>query len=154
MDTDFDTVVVALDPDVSDVAAERLLATAIEVAGPADATVVLAYVLSGEQFIDTAKRLGHPDASRDDIDDVLADHERLRSLAETLAAHGVAHEIRGAVGVVAEEVVAIAGDVDADRVLVAGRPRSPTGKAVFGSTAQSVILNAPCPVTYVAADGQ
>ncbi|GGL25108.1 universal stress protein UspA [Halarchaeum grantii] len=152
MDTDLDTVVIALGPDVSDAAADRLVETAMQVAGPTDATVVLAYVFSGEQFIDAAKRLGHPDASREDVDDVLADHETVERLGATLADHGITYAVRGAVGKVAEEVVAIADDVTAGRVIVSGRPRSPTGKAVFGSTAQSVILDASCPVTYVAVE--
>ena len=43
-------------------------------------------------------------------------------------------------------------DVAADLVIVGGRRRSPTGKAVFGSTAQEVMLEAPCPVMFVRSD--
>jgi nucleotide-binding universal stress UspA family protein len=61
-------------------------------------------------------------------------------------------EIRGAVGKRGEEIVALAEDIDADLVIVGGSKRSPAGKAVFGSTAQKVMLDSPCPVTYVRAD--
>jgi len=47
------------------------------------------------------------------------------------------------------EILDYLDDHDVDQVVVGGRRRSPTGKAVFGSTAQKVTLNAPCPVTIV-----
>ena len=56
-----------------------------------------------------------------------------------------------AVGPHGESIVDAAGDIDAGMVFVGGRKRSPTGKAVFGSTAQEVLLNAPAPVTFVRA---
>lgn len=52
------------------------------------------------------------------------------------------------------EGVALAEEIDADLVVIGGRRRSPTGKAVFGSIAQEVLLNAPCPVTFVRGDQQ
>ncbi|PSP66736.1 universal stress protein, partial [Halobacteriales archaeon QH_6_68_27] len=45
--------------------------------------------------------------------------------------------------------VGLAAETDADLVVVGGRKRSPAGKAVFGSTAQEVMLESPCPVTFV-----
>jgi nucleotide-binding universal stress UspA family protein len=64
----------------------------------------------------------------------------------------VDYEIRGAVGDYSEQVVSVAEALEADLVLVGGRKRSPTGKAVFGSVAQEILLSAPCPVTFVRAD--
>ena len=48
-----------------------------------------------------------------------------------------------------DEIIDYLDDHDIDQVVIGGRRRSPTGKAVFGSTAQKVTLNAPCPVTIV-----
>lgn len=46
-------------------------------------------------------------------------------------------------------IVAVAEERDCDHVFVAGRHRSPTGKAIFGDTAQAVLLNFPGPVTVL-----
>ncbi|GAA0298917.1 universal stress protein [Halarchaeum salinum] len=151
MESTLDTVLVALSPEITDENADRLLDAAMQVAGPADATVVLTYVVSGEEFLDAAERLGHEGASRDDADEVLADHETVTHLGARLDERGIDYVVHGAVGQVAEEVIAAAEAEGADQVFVSGRPRSPTGKAVFGSTAQDIILDSPCPVTYVAA---
>jgi nucleotide-binding universal stress UspA family protein len=41
----------------------------------------------------------------------------------------------------ATTILDVAEDRDCDHVFIAGRQRSPTGKAIFGDVAQSVILN-------------
>jgi nucleotide-binding universal stress UspA family protein len=59
---------------------------------------------------------------------------------------GVAVELREGSGDPAESILDTAEDIDADAICVAGRKRSPTGKALFGSVSQSVILNTELPV--------
>lgn len=56
---------------------------------------------------------------------------------------------KGRVGDPATEIVEEASRIDARYLVVGGRKRSPTGKAIFGSVAQSVILNAERPVMTV-----
>ena len=85
-------------------------------------------------------------------DDVAARHATILALRDALDAATVPYEIRGSVGNYGSSIVDLAREVDADRVVVGGRRRSPTGKAVFGSTAQKVLLSAPCPVTFVRRD--
>lgn len=58
----------------------------------------------------------------------------------------------GRTGDPAKEIVSTAETLDARFVVIAGRKRSPAGKAVFGSTTQAVILNADRPVVTVMAD--
>lgn len=41
----------------------------------------------------------------------------------------------------ADAILEVAGDRNCDYVFLLGRRRSPTGKAIFGDTAQAVILN-------------
>jgi len=48
-----------------------------------------------------------------------------------------------------EDLVNHAKDKDIDEIIIGVRRRSKVGKLVFGSTAQYVILEAPCPVVAV-----
>ena len=48
-----------------------------------------------------------------------------------------------------EDLVRIAKEQDVGEIIVGVKRRSKVGKLVFGSTAQYVILNAPCPVATV-----
>lgn len=49
----------------------------------------------------------------------------------------------------AEELVEVADDVDANLIVVGGRKRTPTGKVLFGSVTQGVILSTERPVLVV-----
>jgi nucleotide-binding universal stress UspA family protein len=132
---------------------DRLAETAIEVAAPAGATVVLAHVFTREEYADSLDTLEFDtEADEVSVDEVAARHSTIRELVEKLEAADVAYEIRGGLGPHGETIVELAEEEAADRVVVGGRRRSPTGKAVFGSTAQEVLLNAPCPVTFVRAE--
>lgn len=58
----------------------------------------------------------------------------------------------GRVGHPLEEVLAAAEEADARYIIVGGRQRSPVGKAVFGSTTQSILLRADRPMMTVRLD--
>ncbi|HCY84304.1 MAG TPA: universal stress protein [Desulfobacteraceae bacterium] len=48
-----------------------------------------------------------------------------------------------------EDIVAFAREKGVDEILIGVKSRSKVGKLLFGSTAQAVILTAPCPVVTV-----
>lgn len=87
------------------------------------------------------------------VDERYADDAQLAALGATLAASGVEHEIvrpiRGREA--SEEILDVVHERRADLVVVGLRRRSPVGKLLLGSTAQRVLLDAPCPVLAVKA---
>lgn len=52
----------------------------------------------------------------------------------------------GRIGNVGGEIVSVANKLDPRFLVISGRRQSPAGKAVFGNTAQQILLNADCPV--------
>lgn len=81
--------------------------------------------------------------------------EFARDVAER-ASEGIggAHEAVGLVGNPTDEIVGYAEAVDARFIVVGPRRRSPTGKAVFGSVVQSIILHADRPVVSAVETGE
>ncbi|WP_293027871.1 universal stress protein [Natronococcus sp.] len=136
---------------------DALVSHAIDVAEPADATVVVAHVVGSDEYGDDVQ--SYPDAvaqigfdvqSRDlPAEKVARETQPVGEIVDRLEEAGIDVEIRASVGNRQSEILRIAEESDADNIVVGGRKRSPAGKAVFGSTAQKIMLNAPCPVTYV-----
>lgn len=61
-------------------------------------------------------------------------------------------EARGRVGDVSTEILSTAETIEPRFLVISGRRRSPTGKAIFGNTAQQILLNAECPVVSKLSD--
>jgi nucleotide-binding universal stress UspA family protein len=51
----------------------------------------------------------------------------------------------------AEDLLKVAEEVSAELIIIGLRRRSPVGKLILGSTAQRILLDAPCPVLAVKA---
>lgn len=85
------------------------------------------------------------------VDERFVDDSQLDTLRDRLAASGVdfevVHAIRGREA--SEEILAVVHERRADLVVIGLRRRSPVGKLLMGSTAQRVLLEAPCPVLAV-----
>jgi nucleotide-binding universal stress UspA family protein len=146
-----ETVLLALGHSDSD-RIDALVDTVVDLAGPAGATVVLAHVFTEDEFEDVATRLDFDDPGQASPEEVARKHAIVRDVAARLEDADIAYRITSRIGDRGDSVVAIAEEVAADLVVVGGRRRSPTGKAVFGSTAQHVLLESPAPVTFVRAD--
>jgi nucleotide-binding universal stress UspA family protein len=83
-----------------------------------------------------------------------ADELDLDALAARLDTEGVPHGIRHLEignGTASDAVLAVADEVDAELLVVGIHRRSPVGKALLGSNAQRILLNAACPVLAVRA---
>jgi nucleotide-binding universal stress UspA family protein len=75
----------------------------------------------------------------------------VRRVEEMLDEAGVETRIAEQSGEPAATVLDFAQSEDADCICVGGRSRTPAGKAIFGSVAQSVILQADRPVLVTGA---
>lgn len=82
-----------------------------------------------------------------------ASSQDLDALDAQLTASGIEHEVRQPTSgrSASEELLNTAEDEQADILVIGVRKRSPLGKLVMGSTAQEVILDAPCHVLAVKA---
>lgn len=133
--------------------AERVGDAVADVAEPTDADVVLLHVFGEKDLDELIDQLDFDRPGDADATAVARRHTATRTLGDVLESAGIGFAVRGEVGDDAGmTVVAVADEVGADLIVVGGRQRSPAGKAVFGSTAQQILLNANCPVTYVRTD--
>jgi len=73
----------------------------------------------------------------------------IRRAEDALDEAGVAYDHYEASGDPGTEIIAAADALEADSICVSGRKRSPSGKAVFGSITQDVILSSNRPVLTV-----
>ena len=71
-----------------------------------------------------------------------------RTARDVLEAEGIEVELAETSGAPTEQILKFAEDEDADAIALAGRDRTPAGKAVFGSVSQSVMLKSDVPVLF------
>jgi nucleotide-binding universal stress UspA family protein len=122
------TVVVGIDTD-----ADRAIAQAKHVAEIPCATeevkAILLHDFGENRQGGTVEQVGAVKRAREILDDA-----------------GVEYELEGSSGEPSEAIIRMADRHDADRIVLAGRKRTPTGKVLFGSVTQAVILNTDRPV--------
>lgn len=123
--------------------ADRVIREAETLAEAFDEPVHVIHVLSRSEFRQLESESVEETGEPIDMNEV---REFATAVAEE-AAEGlsVPHESFGMMGD-ADRIVDHAEEHDARYIVVGPRKRSPIGKAVFGDTSQSILLNAPCPV--------
>jgi nucleotide-binding universal stress UspA family protein len=89
-----------------------------------------------------------------DVDSPFSAEQTLDAVAERFASAGVAVDVRQVPTTpdVAEAILDLAAEVDAELIVIGLRRRSAVGKFVLGSTSQRILLGADCPVVAVKAD--
>jgi len=92
--------------------------------------------------------VGGPEVPRKDFEiaENNIEHEKYRLLDHKIPCESVL-SVRGLQA--GEDLILLAEENKVDEIIIGVRRRSKVGKLLFGSTAQYVILNAPCPVVSV-----
>ncbi len=135
----------------------RLLSEAGELATGAGAELVVLSLITESEFeegVETMEAIAEIEHTRYEESAVVEAAENAgRTIAsEVFEGSDVEFDAVGAVveeGAYADRVIGIAEEYDCDHVFITGKRRSPTGKAIFGDTAQAVILNFDGPVTII-----
>jgi len=147
-----DTLLVTLGPSDVD-RTDELVDAVTTVVGDRGTDVVLLHVFDRESYEAIQEELNIDPDSEMTPDDVAERKDLVEAMGAALDEHGIASSVRGALGEADESIIRVSEEVGADHIVVGGGERSPAGKAVFGSTAQYVLLNADVPVTFVRGDG-
>lgn len=85
------------------------------------------------------------------LEDIQQVELRLNALKKSLKTEKIPCEVYAKVSELSpgENLVEFASENEIDEIFIGARRRSRVGKLLLGSTAQYVILNAPCPVVAV-----
>lgn len=136
-------------------AAKELVHEAGVLANGVDADLILAHVTTEEAYSARREAMGSllNSSTNYTIDEAQEGATQFaRDIgSEVLSEVGVEYEVAGYLGDKAEKVLQAAQKHDCDHIFLAGRQRSPTGKALFGDATQRVILDFDGPVTVVTA---
>ena len=130
--------------------ASIVLAEAERLADAFETDAQAAHVLSKEEFV--ALQRSKVDETGSPIPTGAIQRAASEIATEIVEEAGFEMDAVGLVGTPAEELISHATEHEAEYVVLAGRERSAVGKALFGSTAQAVILHGHLPVVFVPVD--
>ena len=145
------TVLLAVGPSDGE-RADALTNIVVDIAGPTGAEVILVHVFTNEELQEIATQLDFENPANASPLEVATRQASIRDITRRLDDANIEFQVTSEIGDHGDRIVDIAHQKDVDLVVVGGRKRSPAGKAVFGSTAQQVMLESPAPVTFVRRD--
>lgn len=123
---------------------DMTLKEAAALADAFDDEVHVLHVLTRSDFVDLEWTSVDETGGSLSIDEVKSVAKEIAQ--EAIDEAGIEAESVGRMGDPKDAILKYASDNDARYIVVGTRKRSPTGKALFGSVSQSVLLNASVPV--------
>lgn len=136
-------------------ATKELVAEAGKLANGVDAELFLLHVTTEDEFQNrrsTLESVAGLDAEYN-VDNARSGAQQFaQKVGKQALDDGFEFKAMGRIGDPQEAILKTAEDHDVDHIFIHGKQRSPTGKAVFGDTAQAIILNFDGPVTVTTSD--
>jgi|SRR6056297_347637 len=136
--------------------AKEAVSEAVKIADAFGDAVHVVHVLSKSEFLELERAEVNKSGRAVEMDRI---REHAAELAEKASSEAVDEdglpvdvEYVGLVGDAVTRIVQYADDRDARYIVVGPHKKSPTGKALFGSTSQQVLLSANCPVVVTMAE--
>jgi len=131
--------------------AKALVEEAGELAAGVDAELLLVHVTTDSEYAERRESMmSVPSLDVNyTVDDALDGAEKFANDVGRDVLDDVEYEPVGRLGEKGDEVLALAEERDADHIFLAGRKRSPAGKAIFGDVTQRIILEFDGAVTVV-----
>lgn len=132
-------VLVAVDEDME--RANQVAETVVDLPGHDDLAAVILNVFEEFEVTDEGGRV-----DSESLYDEKSIPESVESVRKSLETEGIETIDRREHGEPAETILHVAEETDANAIVMSARKRSPTGKVLFGSVTQSVLLSANRPV--------
>jgi nucleotide-binding universal stress UspA family protein len=143
-----ETLLVAIGPN-DDTRTDELIDAVVDIAEPTGARVLLLHVFSEAAYQTGIEEAGFDRADPPSPAELASRLEGIDTVAAALEAADIDCDVAGEIGDEKETILRVAAESDADLLCASGRKRSPTGKAVFGSTVHRLMMDSPCPVLFV-----